>query len=136
VLVDSTKIYTKGLFVGDAPQTQVGISLDYSFLGHFNLIATWVYYDRLYSNFDPANRTNAEDRGQPYLIPSYGMTDLYLGYDFRLMNYPANFQVSCQNLFNKITITRGDDGPDHTLDTFTGFWSMGRTFNVSMKVSF
>jgi len=136
VLIDSTRIFSKGLYVGDAPQTQVGISLDYTFLQQFNLTASWVYYDRLYSNFEPSNRTKEGDRTQPYRIPSYGLADVYLSYDFEVKDISSRLQISCQNLFDKEVITRGDDGADHTIDTFKGFWSMGRTFNVSMKMAF
>jgi iron complex outermembrane recepter protein len=136
VLIDSTRIYTKGLFVGDAPQTQLGLSVDYTFLDHFNLVANWVYYDRLYANFDPANRISPTDTEQSYRIPAYGIADLYMTYDFEIRHLPASIQLSCQNLFDKDAITRGDDGSDHTLSTFTGYWAQGRTFNVSMKLSF
>ncbi len=136
VLVDSLKIYTRGLFVGDAPQTQLGLSLDYTFFKQFNLVANWVYYDRLYANFDPTNRTNPDDRQQPYRIPAYGIFDLHTSYEFVIRQIPASVQLSCQNVFNNQAITRGDDGADHSLAGFTGFWAMGRTFNLSLKLSF
>jgi len=136
VLVDSTRIYTKGLYVGDAPQTQIGLSVDYTILDYFNLVANWVYYDRLYANFDPANRTIPSDKNQPFRIPGYGIADLYLTYDFEVRQFPASIQLSCQNLLDNEAITRGNDGADHTLSTFSGFWAQGRTFNVSMKLSF
>jgi iron complex outermembrane recepter protein len=136
VLVDSVRIYTKGLFVGDAPQTQLGLSIDFTLLEHFNLVANWVYYDRLYANFDPSNRTNKADRTQPYRIPAYSIFDFYLNYDFEIRNFPASLQLSCQNIFDKEAITRGDDGINHNASSFTGFWAQGRTFNVSMKINF
>jgi iron complex outermembrane recepter protein len=136
VLVDTVKVYIKDLLVGDAPQTQIGVSVDYTFLEQLNLVANWVYYDRLYANFDPAIRTKKEDRTQSYRIPDYGMVDLYLGYNFEVKGVKSTFQLSCQNVLDKEAITRGDDGVDHTLDTFSGFWSQGRTFNVSMKLEF
>jgi iron complex outermembrane recepter protein len=136
VLVDSTRIYTKELYVGDAPQTQFGASFDYTFLDHFNLVLNWVAYRRLYANFDPSNRTQSTDRQQPFQIPSYHLLDAYLAYDFTILESKASFQISCQNIENKQVITRGDDGADHTLASFSGFWSQGRTFNVSMKLTF
>jgi len=136
VLVDSTRIYTKGLYVGDAPQTQVGISVDYSFLEDFNLILNWVYYDRLYANFEPQNRTNPEDRKQSCRLPSYGIADLHIAYERPVFNHPATFQLSCQNLLDRQVITRGDDGADHSIESVSGFWSQGRTFNLSFKLKF
>ncbi len=136
VLVDDMKVYAKGLYVGDAPQTQVGIHAEYKFWNDFGLAADWLYFDRLYANFDPALRTDPGDDLQPYRLPAYTIADVYLGYNFMVNNTSSQLQFSCQNIFNKITQVRGDDGSDHTIDTFTGFWSMGRNFNVSLKVSF
>ncbi|MBK7211781.1 MAG: TonB-dependent receptor [Bacteroidales bacterium] len=136
VLVDSSRIYTKGLMVGDAPQTQLGLSLNYSFLDNFELDANWVYFDNLYANFDPANRTNESDRSQPFKLPSYSTLDLYLSYDFMLSRMPCSLQACCQNVFDEQAYTRGDDGSGHDLASFTGYKAQGRTFNFSMKLSF
>ncbi len=136
VLVDSMHVYTKGLYVGDAPQTQLGFSAEYHSVSGFRFSADWVFYNRLYANFDPVNRTNINDRTQSYRIPSYSLLDLYAGYDMQVHQFPVSLQLGCQNLFNKETIIRGDDGAGHDLETFKGFWSLGRTFNISAKVSF
>ena len=136
VLVDSMMVFTKGLYVGDAPQTQLGLSAEYLMQSGFRLSADWVFYDRLYANFDPVNRNITEDRMQPYRIPSYSLFDLYAGYDLNVKQFPVSLQLACQNLFNEQPIIRGDDGASHDIDTFKGFWSLGRTFNVSAKISF
>lgn len=136
VLIDSMRVYTKGLYVGDAPQTQLGFSADYHSVSGLRFSADWVLYDRLYANFDPVNRNNPNDRNQSYRIPSYSLLDLYSGYDMKVKKIPVSLQVGCQNVFNKVTIIRGDDGANHDLETFKGFWSLGRTFNISAKVSF
>jgi outer membrane receptor for Fe3+-dicitrate len=136
ILVDSMMVYTKGLYVGDAPQTQLGLSAEYRSVDGFSFSADWVFYDRLFANFDPVNRNNPDDRAQPYRIPSYSVFDLYAGYDFRVKQFPFTFQLAFQNVFKKETIIRGDDGTSHDLETFRGFWSLGRTFNLSAKISF
>jgi hypothetical protein len=136
VLVDSMMVYTDGLYVGDAPQTQLGFSAEYASAAGFRFSADWVYYDRLYANFDPVNRNNPDDRMQPYQIPSYALLDLYAGYDMMVKQFPVSFQLGCQNVLNEETVIRGDDGASHNLDTFNGYWSLGRTFNVSVKLSF
>ncbi len=136
VLVDSMMVYTKGLYVGDAPQTQFGLSAEYHTISGFRFSADWVFYDRLYANFDPANRNNPDDHSQSYRIPSYSLFDLYTGYDMLVKDFPVSLQLSCQNVFNKEAIIRGDDGAGHNLATFSGFWSLGRTFNISAKISF
>jgi len=136
VLVDSMMVYSKGLVVGDAPQNQIGFSAEYKTLDGFWFSSDYVFYDRLFANFDPVNRNNPNDRQQPYRIPSYSMLDLYLGYDLKVKQLPVSLQVACQNVLDKETIIRGDDGANHNLETFKGFWSLGRTFNFSAKISF
>ena len=136
VLVDSMMVYTKGLYVGDAPQTQLGLSAEYHTVDGFRFSADWVFYNRLYANFDPVNRNNPDDRRQPYRIPSYSLIDLYAGYDMNVKQFPVSLQIACQNVFDEQTIIRGDDGANHDLQTFSGFWSLGRTFNLSAKISF
>jgi iron complex outermembrane recepter protein len=136
VLVDSMMVYSKGLKVGDAPQTQLGLSAEYHSKEGLWLSADWVLYDRLFANFDPANRNNPDDRSQPYRIPTYSLLDLYVGYDMQVKQFPVSFQLGCQNIFNRETIVRGDDGSAHNLETFSGFWSLGRTYNVSAKIRF
>jgi len=74
VLVDSMMVYTKGLYVGDAPQIQLGISAEFHTSGGFRFSADWVFYDRRYANFDPVNRNNPDDRSQPYRFPPHSLT--------------------------------------------------------------
>jgi iron complex outermembrane recepter protein len=132
----TTEVYAKGLYVGDAPQTQVFATAEYSLWNNFSLAAEWVYYDRLYANFDPASRNNPEDRSHPYRIPAYSLTDVFANYRFMIGNIQAQAQLTCHNLFDKETITRGEDGRWHDLETFRGFWTFGRTFHMSLKLSF
>lgn len=136
VLIDSTKVYSKGLWVGDAPQLQFGLSGDLRLPGNIALYADFVFYDRIYANFDPAMRNSETDRGQPYRIPAYHSVDLHILHDFILANLKATAGISAFNLLNQEAIMRGEDGPTHDINTFTGFWTPGRTFNFSLKVSF
>ena len=136
VLIDSTKVYSKGLWVGDAPQLQLGINGDLRLPGNFTLNANWLFFDRLYANFDPALRNNPDDRAQPYRLPSYHNIDLHLVYDFTISELNATAGFSAFNILNENYIMRGEDGFTHDIDSFTGFWSMGRTFNFSLKVAF
>lgn len=132
----TTEVYAKGLYVGDAPQTQLFLTASYKILENLTLACEWVYYDRLYANFDPARRNNPDDRNQPYSIPAYHLTDLFATYHFTVSKMNAQAQINCYNLFNKETITRGEDGASHELDTFRGFRTFGRTFHLSLKLLF
>ncbi len=132
----TTEVYAKGLIVGDAPQTQLFLSASWQIFDNFNLAVEWMYFDRLYANFDPARRNNPADRDQPFRIPSYSLSDLFLTYDFMVSDFRTNVQLSCLNICGSEHITRGEDGSSHKLDTFRGFRTFGRTFHMSLKISF
>lgn len=136
VLIDSTRVYSNGLWVGDAPQLQFGLNGDLRLPGNFTLNANWLFFDRLYANFDPALRNNPDDREQPYRLPSYHNVDLHLFYDFTIADLKATAGVNVFNVMNDEYIMRGEDGVSHDLNTFTGFWSPPRTFNFSLKIAF
>lgn len=136
VLLDTISVYANGLHVGDAPQTQFGLSGKYSFLDHFTLVLNWVYYDRLYADFDPVNRNSASDREQSFRIPSYHLLDAHFTIASKAFGVPATANLSILNLLDSEHIMRGLDGSDHSIDSFTGFWGFGRTVNVGLKLYF
>jgi outer membrane receptor for ferrienterochelin and colicin len=136
IVVDTINVYANGLYVGDAPQFQAGLMGDFKLLRLFDLNIQWVYYDRLYSDFNPAARTDPDDREQSYRIPSYHLLDLFAGYGFRVAGIGAYVQAGCYNVLDSKHIIRGEDGSGHDLESFRGFWGFGRTFNFSVKVVF
>ena len=152
-------VYRNGLPVGDAPQTQIGASLnlkplgaasEYSVIdptgiisdavnGELNVQLSWNYNARYWADFEPNTRTNANDRTQPYRIPNYHLVNLginYLKY-FRMGNKAlgTTFFFNLNNIFDVWYIERGKDGADHTLNTFSGYWGQGRNFNFGVKLS-
>ncbi|MCB9015462.1 MAG: TonB-dependent receptor [Lentimicrobiaceae bacterium] len=135
-LVDSTFVYVKDIKVGDAPQISLALFGELRFLTDWALNANWLYYSKIYANFDPAGRGNPDDRSQPYRIPDYDLLDLHLSYQFEISGLKSTAAISCYNVTNKESIMRGEDGTGHNLETFRGYWSPGRTFNFSLKVSF
>lgn len=135
-LLDSTAVYVNNILVGDAPQTTTGLFADLRILKAWNLKINWMHYSRLYANFDPSGRNNPADRSQPYRMPDYSVTDVHIVYAFQLADMNATAGISCYNLMNKISILRGEDGNTHSLESFRGFWSPGRTFNFSFMIRF
>jgi iron complex outermembrane recepter protein len=136
VLVKTIPVFTKGLKVGDAPQTQATLQVSYKLPQDIDVSGNFTFFDRLYANFDPALRINELDRAQSYRIPAYGLLDLHLGYLFKLGELPFYANMSCFNVLNRESIMRGEDGITHDLNSFSGFWTQGRTFNMAVKVSF
>ena len=136
VVVDTTEVYANGLFVGDAPQTQLGIFVKSKIMDLFDFSFNYTYNDRLYADFDPTARYDPNDRKQSFKLPSYSLLDAHLGYTFKISNYDVYTGLSCYNLLNKEYITRGEDGSNHDLATFQGNWGFGQTFSVNLKIKF
>jgi hypothetical protein len=136
VIQDTIQVYANGLYVGDAPQVQLGLSGSWNFLEHFTLNINWIYYDRLYADFDPVNRNDPSDREQPFRIPSYHLLDGHFILDFTMFGQQASANISVLNILNSKHIIRGLDGVDHSIGSFSGFWGFGRTLNVGLRVSF
>lgn len=136
VVIDTIQVYADGLYVGDAPQSQISLFTDILIMRTILFSASWMYYDRFYADFSPTTRTNPDDRSQPYRIPAYQTLDLHIGCPFPVGKLHANVDLGCLNALNSAYIIRGQDGDFHSADDFTGFWGFGRTFYVSFKLSF
>lgn len=136
VALDTVHVYASGLRVGGTAQQQMGSVIGFKVLSLFNVKAEWVWFGKLYADFDPVNRNNPDDRMQPYRFPSYNLLNLYLNMPISFAKKHGNLDFSFNNLLNCHYITLGQDGNDHTLNTFKGFWSEGFTFNARFSLYF
>jgi len=136
VVTDTINVYADGLYVGDAPQTQVSAFADVTIMRTVSISVYWNYYDRFYADFSPTARTNPDDMSQSYRIPAFQTVDLHLSCPFRIGTIRAQADFACLNVLNSKHIIRGQDGFSHTLDDFTGFWDFGRNFYLSLIISF
>lgn len=135
--VSEVNVYSNGLPVGDAPQTQVGAVLDVRLPKGFRVSVDWRYNDRMYADFEPEGRTDPEDRAAPYRIPGYHLlgADISWSHDFPKGISTVLF-VNGENLLNTFYIERGVDGTGHDLESFRGFWGFGRNFSLGLRVIF
>lgn len=152
-------VYSDGLPVGDAPQTQIGAVMDVDIPAGFHLSVDWQFNDRMYADFDPVGRTDSSDRSASYRIPSYHLLGATLSWSSRSAGLSCgknavstgesygrrqgngrgvglNLFVTGSNLLDTVFIERGKDGASHDLATFRGFWGFGRTFSFGMRLSF
>jgi hypothetical protein len=134
--IDTLQVFTDGLYVGDAPQTQFGIAANVKIFNTLEVRAECRYNARMFANFDPAKRTNAADRSQSYRIPSSFVADVHINFPFVISNLNANLFFDCNNVFNAYFIERGDDGANHDLASFRGFWSSGRNVQAGLRIKF
>jgi len=136
VAVDTVNVFVKNIFVGGTAQQQFGLFVNLRLLEFFTLKAEWQLNNKTYASFNPTFRTNPDDMSQPYRFPLYNTLNVYLGIPFQLFNTTALIQINAYNLLNSIHIEYGEDGPNHDLNTFQGFWSFGRTFDFMFKINF
>jgi hypothetical protein len=136
VAVDTVNVFVKGLYVGGTPQQQFGAYFSFRFIQFFTIKAEWQYNNQMYAYFNPTSRSNPNDITQSYKIPSFNTLNGYLSIPFQLFKSTANFQLNCYNILNSVQIETGEDGLNHDLDTFRGFWSFGRTFEFMLRFQF
>ena len=139
--VDKIGVYSDGLPVGGAPQTQVGAAVHFDIPAGFSVDVDWNYNDRMYAEFDPVTRKSADDRTPAYRIPAYhllGATVQWSGAIPRADNPFCRLTVflTGSNLLDAMYIERGKDGKKHDLSTFAGYWGFGRNFSLGLRVAF
>jgi iron complex outermembrane receptor protein len=89
------KFDAKGVFVGDAPQTQIGGAFQWDFVKNAYIKARYTYFDKHYSNFDPLQLQDEDEGRQSWKIPGYGLMSVFAGYryDFEKVSLELNFIV-------------------------------------------
>ncbi len=136
VVVDTVNVYVKGIYTGGTAQQQYGIFGELEVFEGVKLKAEYIYLGGMYADFDPTTRNDPADMAQPYRIPDYGFLNVYLNIPFNLRNTFAQFQLNGYNVLNDTYIVMGEDGADHSLDTFKGFWSFGTNLSCSLTLMF
>ena len=128
-------IYCDGLHVGDSPQTQFGAMADFKMPCGFYANLSWQYNDRMYADFEPNDRKNAESP-DAYRLPSWNVLDATIGWSDQLSdNMHLDIFATGRNLTDAHYIERGKDGANHDLATFRGYWGAPRTLSIGMKLS-
>ena len=135
--VSEVNVYSDGLPVGDAPQTQVGAGLEFKLPAGFRITAGWRFNDRMYADFEPEDRTAPDDRSDPYRIPGYHLIDASVNWsrEFPKLLSMTVF-VSGANLLDTFYVERAVDGAAHDLASLRGFWGFGRNFSFGLRLSF
>ena len=128
-------VYSNGLPVGDAPQTQIGANLAINPLRNLFIRAEWQYNGRYWSDFEPSARTNPDDLTNPYRIPAYHLLNAGVTWDTVLWNkINIGLFFNLNNILDTYYIERGKDGKDHSAQTFTGYWGQGRNCNFGIRI--
>ena len=130
--------------VGDAAQTQFGLSIRYEPINNAYFKIRGIYFDNYYADFDPLTLTEGDKGRESWKIPSYKLLDLHCGYKFKLSDkHKLDFRVSILNLLNEkyISDAQNNDPYNANYQDFDAksagvFFGLGRRFNMSVKFSF
>lgn len=127
-----TNLYLKNVHVGNVAQTVLGIGVDYGFMESFTVGANFNYYDRLYANYDPTKRTSST-LGDVWQLPSYGLLDMNLRYNFTISGMNSSLIANVHNLLNTKYFSEGTDG---TMSDPQVWYGLGTTWSVGLKIRF
>jgi outer membrane receptor for monomeric catechols len=142
---DTLQYNANGVHVGDAAQTQYGLSIRYepTYKSYIKLRGT--YFADYYSDFDAATLSGENSGRESWIIPSYQLIDLHCGYKFKLSdNHKLDIKLSVLNLLDEMYISdaKNNDGysssenVDFDAKSASVFFGLGRRLNLSAKFSF
>jgi len=136
VAVDTINVFVEGLHIGGTAQQQFGGFVDFQLFKFIFVKVEYLYFNRLFADFDPTNRSNPIDKQQAFQLPSYGLTNAYIGIPIKIGKQFGRVQLNAYNILNKTYIVNGEDGLDHNLESFRGFWSFGRNLSIGFRLNF
>lgn len=153
ILADSIDYSAKGVHLGDAAQTQIGGSVRWEPIEGFYLKPRYTYFARNYANFDPivlapiynGSHVQVGDNRdkESWQMPSYGLLDIYAGYEFREMVSPTlhqqikvSFTFGITNVLDTIYISDAVNGATFDASTALVYLGLGRRWNAGMRITF
>ena len=140
----TTSFDAEGVHVGDAAQTQYGLSIRYEPSPNAYVKLRGTYFDSYYADFDPLS-LNGENAGrESWKIPAYQLIDLHAGYKFKLWGKNRlDLRLSVLNVLDEIYISdaQNNDPYNANYQDFDAksagvFFGLGRRINLSAKFTF
>jgi iron complex outermembrane recepter protein len=148
----------KGVHVGNSAQTQVAGEIRWEPIKNFYLKPKFTYFANYYSEFDPIT-LNGEPESYTWYdaetgehgpardswkIPPYIIFDFHAGYNFRVKKNRVQLRINVLNLMDKSRIIlaqnndpfNGQKYNEYDAKSAAVFFGLGRTYNMSLKVSF
>ncbi len=146
--VTEYNFYVKDLKVGDAPQTQFAYSASLFPTEGLYLQLVGKTFANHYAEFNPADRTDPDDRAQSWKVPGYTVFDLHAGWDLPLPTLPVKARLFANvfNLFDELYVQDALDnssfnaytgnGRTHSADDAEVFIGLPRTFNLGISIRY
>src|SRR5690606_28264382 len=89
-------VYTKGIHVGDQPQTTLALGATVNLTPDLKIGADYNYFDRFYSSFQPTALTR--ENFKPWQVPSYSLVDVNAVFRFKFSGVQSSFFANVNNL--------------------------------------
>jgi iron complex outermembrane receptor protein len=138
-LVATASVYIEDVHVADAAQTTAALGASYELLRGLKFGFNYNYFDNLYADFLPENRTSEPEDGTPpdaWKAPSFNLLDLYAVFRFDLGGLNASLVGNINNLFDTEYISDADDGSSHDWQTADVYYGWGRSWSVTLRINF
>ncbi|MBC8266982.1 MAG: TonB-dependent receptor [Flavobacteriales bacterium] len=134
----------KGVHVGDAAQTQYGLSIRYEPNHNSYIKLRGTYFADYYADFDPLSLNGDNAGRESWKIPAYQLVDLHAGYKFKIFDdKKLDIKFSILNLFNETYISdaQNNDPFNASYQDFDAksagvFFGLGRRFSLSARFNF
>ncbi len=127
------QVYAKGLKVGDAAQKTLALSgAVFPRRGLYASLGLRRFMDH-YAKFDPANRTDPDDRAQSWKLPDYNLVDLHASYAL-----PSSMKLRLHifNVLDERYVSDADDGDGHDAASADVFLGLGRRWHISLSYDY
>ena len=147
-ILDTIVFDAKGIPIGNAPQRQLGGSVKYELTRNIYVKVQYIYFDKMYAQFDPSNLKidgdgpSAKDyRGyRSWEAPGYGIFDLFAGYNIFSGKTNVDFMATMNNVFDKVYMTdvffpSGITPNNYNATNTVGWFGLGRRINLGIKVT-
>ena len=131
------QVYAKGLKVGDAAQKTLALSgAVFPTRGLYASLGVRRFMDH-YAKFDPANRTDPNDRAQSWKLPDYNLVDLHAGYTLPGATFSnMKLRLHVFNLLDERYVSDADDGDSHDAASAYVFLGLGRRWHLSLSYDY
>lgn len=135
--VGEVDAFIAGLHVGDAAQTTLAAGINYELMSDLRFSIDYNFYDNLYANYNPTDRSDESVRGvEAWKIPAFGTFDLNVAYDFELSDFKASLYGNVYNLTNEKYVMDAQDGTNHDAFSSRVYYGYGITWNLGVKIRF
>jgi outer membrane cobalamin receptor len=126
----------KDIHVGNSAQHTAFLGIDYDVFKSIKIGANVNYFGKHFAEFDPINRTTADNNNDSWRLPDATVVDLNVRWKFNIAGLDAVLYGNVDNLFDKEYISDATDGSNHDRNTAIVYYGFGRTWNAGVRINF